>query len=129
MNLLIDTHIWVWYLSGSERLSKAARAAVEAEDAIVWLSPISIWETMILAEKGRVELKPDPTSWVRKALNSFPTREAPLTAEIAIESRAVNLSHEDPADRFLAATALVHEIPLVTADKLLTGIPGLETIS
>ena len=60
MRLLLDTHIWIWYLTGSSSISPELRKAVEADDSDVFLSPISVWETIVLAEKGRLELEPDP---------------------------------------------------------------------
>jgi len=76
-----------------------------------------IWEVLILAEKGRVVLQPEPLTWIRQALTIVSFREAPLTWEVAIQSRRVNLPHQDPVDRFLVATALVYDLILVTADE------------
>jgi len=72
-----------------------------------------------MAERGQVILKPDPVSWIRKVMQTIPFREAPLNSEVAIQSRLVDLPHQDPADRFLAATALVYGLTLVTADQRL----------
>ena len=60
----------------------------------------------MLAERGRLSLEPDAQTWVRRAFQAVPFREAPVNHEIAIQSRAIDLEHRDPADRFLAATAL-----------------------
>ncbi|MEO1186558.1 MAG: PIN domain-containing protein, partial [Cyanobacteria bacterium J06636_27] len=56
MKLLLDTHIWLWYLLGDKRLSTQLQFAIAEEKTELWLSPISIWETLILAEKGRIFL-------------------------------------------------------------------------
>lgn len=119
MRLLLDTHIWVWYLMGASDLREDELEAMTAPDNQVFLSPVSIWETLMLAEKGRLVLGPSPEEWVRQALASYPTVEAPLTTEIAITSGSVDLPHPDPADRFLAATAKVYEAKLVTHDRRL----------
>lgn len=119
MRLLLDTHIWIWYLKGASELREDEREAMTSPDNEVFLSPVSIWETLMLAEKGRLVLGPGPEEWVRQALVSYPTIEAPLNAEIAIMSRSVDLPHPDPADRFLAATAKVYEASLVTHDHRL----------
>jgi len=66
-------------------------------------------------------LQPDALTWVRSMLRSTPLREAPLNHEVAIQSRSLNLPHQDPADRFLAATAIVYDLTLVTADERLLG--------
>ncbi len=73
----------------------------------------------MLAERGRVALEPDAATWVRRACQAAPFREAPLNHEVAFQSRAIDLVHQDPADRFLAATALVYDLTLVTADDRL----------
>ncbi|WP_339374447.1 PIN domain-containing protein, partial [Picosynechococcus sp. PCC 7002] len=52
MRLLLDTHIWLWYLQGSDRLSSELQGKIEDPKVQIWLSPISIWETLMLAEKG-----------------------------------------------------------------------------
>jgi len=128
MKLLLDTHIFLWSFLEPERLSPQAAAALEDKANELWLSPIVIWEVLILAERGRVVLKPDAISWVRRAMKKVPLREAPLTHEVAIQSRLVELPHQDPADRFLAATALVYELTLVTADKRLLDNPFVPTL-
>jgi PIN domain nuclease of toxin-antitoxin system len=85
----------------------------------LWLSPISIWETLVLAERGRLVLEPDPVRWVRGQLAAVPLRQALITQDVAIQSRLVDLPHQDPADRFLAASARVYDLTLVTADDRL----------
>ncbi|HVE65427.1 MAG TPA: PIN domain-containing protein [Thermoanaerobaculia bacterium] len=61
----------------------------------------------------------DPFAWLGTAFETASLREAPLNRRDAVESRRVRLSHQDPVDRFLAATAIVHELTLVTADERL----------
>ena len=74
---------------------------------------------MILVERGRLTVKRPVAEWVEEMVQALPRREAPLTHEIAVASRQLKLSHQDPADRFLAATAKVMELTLVTADDRL----------
>ena len=127
MRLLLDTHVWIWYLIGSSSLASEIRSAIEADENEVFLSPISVWETLVLAAKGRLELQPDPTMWVRSALERFPVIEAPLNHEIAVISRTIALPHPDPADRFLAATAQVYKARLVTYDLRLVNSRAVDT--
>lgn len=121
MKLLLDTHIWLWALLDPERLTAPVRAALQSSDNELWLSPISVWEATLLAERGRVRVASDAQTWVRQLLDAMPRREAPVTNDIAIMSRQLSLSHQDPADRFLAATARVMGLTLVTADERLLG--------
>jgi PIN domain nuclease of toxin-antitoxin system len=119
VRLLLDTHIWVWSLVEPSKLSRRVRAAVKRAENGLWLSPISVWETLVLAERGRVRLDREPRSWVVEALSKTPVQEATLNFEVAVRSREILPSHRDPADRFLVATALVYDLTLVTADEAL----------
>ena len=119
MRLLLDTHIWVWSLVAPSKLSRRVRAAVKRTENGLWLSPISVWETLALAERGRMKLDAEPQTWVAEALSKTPVQEATLNFEVAVRSREILPSHRDPADRFLVATALVYDLTLVTADELL----------
>lgn len=124
LNLLLDTHIWLWSRLHPDRLSALVREALVDNDNVLWLSPVSVWETLMLARKGRVELKTDPSQWVTTALATHPFREAPLNFAVAQASESLTLRSNDPADRFLAATAVVYELVLVTADRRL--VPSRE---
>ena len=129
MKLLLDTHIWLWYLLGDKRLSTNLQTVIAEETTELWLSPISIWETLILAEKGRISLQPDAVAWIDLALQTLEIIEAPLVHQIAILSRQIQLPHQDPADRFIAATAVYYNLILATVDSNLTGVSWLQTLS
>ncbi len=129
MKLLLDTHIWIWSVAEPERLSKKVAAALETPKNELWLSPISVWELLLLVERGRVELDRAPMRWIEDAFAACPLRDAPLTRDVAIESRLKSLRHEDPADRFIAATARVYELTLVTADERLLDVDGLAVLA
>ena len=124
MRLLLDTHIWVWSQLEPDRLSRRVRAALQNPEVELWVSPISVWELLLLIEGRRVTVTGEPGAWVEDALRAGPFREAPLTHAVAMETRRVTLPHRDPADRFLAATARVLDLALVTADtRLLAAKP------
>jgi PIN domain nuclease of toxin-antitoxin system len=129
VNLLLDTHIWLWYLLGEENLSAKLQTIIAAQTTDLWLSPISIWETLILAEKGRISLQPNPVAWINLALKNLEICEAPLNRQIVILSRQIDLPHQDPADRFIAATAVYHKLILATVDTNLTSASWLQTLS
>lgn len=126
MSVLVDTHVWLWSVLVPERLGGEARRLLEDPDDVPWLSPISVWEFLLLVEKGRLRLEgdADPHRWLDEVARRAPLREAPLTHAIARESRVIDLPHEDPADRFLAATARVLDLTLLTADARLLGGSG-----
>ncbi len=129
MKLLLDTHIWIWSLIEPVRLTAGVRAALDSDDNELWLSPISTWETLMLVERGRIATEEDPQDLVSRMLKEGPFREASLTHAVAQESRRLGLEHSDPADRFVAATAVVYDLTLVTADARLLRGQGYRTLS
>ncbi len=129
MKLLLDTHIWLWSLLDPEQLTPRVRSALQSPENELWLSPISIWEALMLVERGRLSVESDASKWVEDMVRALPRREAPLTHQVAVESRRVSLSHQDPADRFLAATAVVYELTLVTADERLLQSPSIAVMA
>ncbi len=114
-----------------ERLAKRVAAALADAGNELWLSPISIWEFMLLAECGRVRIKDGtaPSGWVEAALSRAPMHDAPLSREVAVRRRSVRVAHEDPPDRLLAATANVYELTLVTTDECLLRGKGFRTLA
>lgn len=126
MKLLLDTHIWLWSLIEPRRLGSRTLAALQDAANELWLSPVSTWEALILHDKKRVFLAADANAWISR--NTAPFREAALTHEIAATARSLPLVHRDPADRFLAATAKVLGLTLVTADANLLGLGDIATL-
>ena len=127
--LLLDTHIWLWSLLEPHRLSAKVARALAIGTNELWISPISSWEIMMLCDKKRLSLQPDAAKWITAALIKVPCREAPLTHEVAVATGRVQLPHSDPADRFLAATALVFKLTLVTADENILSGSGFSTLA
>jgi PIN domain nuclease of toxin-antitoxin system len=126
LRLLLDTHIWLWSLRQTDRLGARVRNELRDLKNELWLSPISTWEALILHQKGRVYLAQDLDRWVGEATGPF--RQAPLTHEMVNAARRLPLPHRDPANRFLAATALVLDLTLVTADVNLLGLGEISTL-
>lgn len=81
---------------------------MQAGDTRLWLSPVSVWEFLILCHRGRLKIKDGltPADWLDAVQSRVPLQDAPLTREVAIRSRSLRIAHEDPADRFLAATRM-----------------------
>lgn len=129
MALLLDTHVWIWLLLEPDRLGRKVAGRLEDPSEELRLSPVSVWETLLLLERGRLKAQGDPETWVRRALREVPIRDAALTREVALISRSIDLPHNDPADRFIAASALVHELTLVTADERLLGSKRYRTLA
>ena len=109
-------------MSGQESHPELPRGSPANEK---WLSPINIWECMVLVEKGRLKLNMDVEEWIAHALTAFPPREAPLTTEVVLAMSKIHLPHQDSADAFLAATAKVFQLTLVTVDTRLRTAKGI----
>ena len=115
MGLLLDTHIWLWSLLDPGRLSDAVRRAFRSPEGELRLSSISVWEALLLAERGRVTLKPRPPPVAAQSDVAHADRRSPITIDVALTSRTIDVEHQDPADRFIVATAKVYGLKLVTA--------------
>ncbi len=125
MKYLLDTHIWLWGYMQPDRLSSRVTKILADPQHDLWLSPVSIWELTILCRKGRFRVHPDIPTWVAEGLSKSRLREAPLTIEVALAISSMNFSHGDPADHFLAASAKVFDLILITADDQLLKVPSI----
>jgi len=131
MKLLLDTHAWIWWTTGSSKLSSRGKAAVRKAAAAgdLFLSAISVWEVAKLVEKGRLRFNLDAESWVGKALEMPGLTLVPLTP--AISCRACALPppfHDDPADQVIVATARAEGATILTVDARIRRYPYCQTI-
>jgi PIN domain nuclease of toxin-antitoxin system len=123
--ILLDTHAAVWMANADPALGKrsAAMALAARADNRLAISAISFWEIALLAVKHRLELRTQPAK-LRVDLLDSGVVELPLTGEIALLAVEITDLHGDPADRFIAATAIIHDATLVTADTRLLRWPS-----
>lgn len=129
MRFLLDTHIWLWRLLEPERVPSKVESVVADRESELFLSSISVWETLVLARKGRLSLVPSPREWVLDALRRSALTALPLTHGIALRSETLDgFGSGDPADRFIVATALEHELTLVTADEAMLAFAPVTTL-
>lgn len=123
--ILLDTHEWIWFVTSHPRLSK--EVALRISEATI--SVVSVWEVAMAIQKGRIESFDDAETTIREWLHRYPLTVVPLDAEIALLSRTLSFAHDDPADRFIAATAHRLGVPLATSDARLIDLPWLKTLS
>jgi len=128
LKLLLDTHVWLWRHVAPTRLRPRVRQALDDPANECWLSPISVWELSTLARKRRIVLDRELRAWVAAAREEVPWREAVLNFEVALAADRL-LMHADPADRFLAATAQVYGLTLVTADQQLMRLESIDHLA
>jgi PIN domain nuclease of toxin-antitoxin system len=129
VKFLLDTHVWIWLLSNPAKLSPTVSKTLADAKNEIWLSPVSVWELTILAAKGRAVAAANIEEWIRNALRTAPLKEAPLTFDVALATNAFRARHRDPADAFLAATAKVYGLTLVTADAALLASKEIATLA
>lgn len=115
MRLLLDTHIFLWAVSGSPSLKPPVRRVIEGADA-VYVSAASIWEVAIKARLGK--LQADPVE-LAAAIDASGFVELPVRATHAAAVAQLALHHNDPFDRLLIAQALAEPLRLVTVDAAL----------
>ena len=112
MRLLLDTHVFLWAVSGSRQLTPKIRAVIKGADE-VFVSAASIWEIAIKVRLGKLEA--DPVAMV-EAIEESGFKELPVRAAHAAHVANLPLLHADPFDRLLIAQAVTEPLRLLTAD-------------
>jgi PIN domain nuclease of toxin-antitoxin system len=118
--ILLDTHVLLWVDSDSDVVGHATREQVIRlwADRRVGVSAVSFWEAALLARKGRFSLRAPPAAWRADLLRSGFV-EHPVDGAIGIAATELEMPLRDPADRLIVATAIAHDLTLVTADRAL----------
>jgi PIN domain nuclease of toxin-antitoxin system len=129
MRFLLDTHIWLWSSREPDKLSSRVYQALRDPGNGRFLSPISIWEVLLLIEKKKLEMHEDFRKWYARTAEDLALEEAAVTWKVVHEMRSILPHHRDPADRFLTATAITYDLVLVTADQKLMAVPGLKVLA
>ncbi len=129
--IVLDTHIWVWWVDGGSRMTPHQRELVAShENDGLGVSVISCWEVAKLVEMKRLVLTDDVTVWITGALNNAGVRLLNLTPRIAIESTQLpGPFHRDPADQIIVATARIMDCPLVTSDSKILLYPHVKLLT
>jgi PIN domain nuclease of toxin-antitoxin system len=120
LNVLLDTHVWVWWLTPNSPLSARERQALDraAENRELHLPAISLWEAQVLHARKRVELPLPFAEWISAAADPDVVTVVPLDTEVVIAVDALPSGfHGDPADRLIVATARAHAMALATHDS------------
>jgi PIN domain nuclease of toxin-antitoxin system len=118
--ILLDTHVAIWMIGDERMLGAQSRKIIQSarEENKLAISAISFWEIALLVAKDRLELRGE-ASQLRKDLSTSGVVELSVTGDIAIGAVELANLHADPADRFIAATAVAHDALLMTADSRL----------
>lgn len=120
MSILLDTHIWIWWVTGQDRLSARERTALDrsAAEAAPRISAISLWEAQMLHARGRLELEVPFELWILEASGPGVVEVVPLDVSVILAlGRLPDSFSGDPADRIIVATARSRELDLATRDE------------
>jgi PIN domain nuclease of toxin-antitoxin system len=129
--ILLDTHVWIWWITDRARLSHNALQALSTinERNPALISSISSWELHLLVTKKRLGLATDVTHWIRKCEESPEIRFLPVDNEIVrIASQLPTNVPDDPADRLIIASALSSSATLVTKDEKIRKSGAVRTL-
>ena len=126
--LLLDTCTFLWLVAGHSKLSASATATIAQNEGQIFLSAISALEIAIKSARKKLALPLPVAIWYQEALEFHGVDELAVNGEIAITSSGLPLLHNDPFDRMIIATALVHKMPLATPDATIGVYPEIKTI-
>lgn len=121
MSILLDTHVWIWWLTGQEDLADDKRELLDklAEAGTPpFLAAISLWEAQMLYRKDRLQMEMNFSAWLSQASDPSVVRLLPLDTSVVLALDDLpQRFHGDPADRIIVATAKAHGLALMTCDK------------
>ena len=128
--ILLDTHIWLWWIQEPSRLTEKQREAIsKAEADGILISAISCWEISKLYEYGRIQLPLPILDWLNTALSYPGMRLFDLSPAVAAQSASLPGNfHKDPADQIIVASSIVAHVPLVTSDSKIIAYQHVTTI-
>lgn len=127
--IVLDTHIWIWWVDNNSRLTQQHRDWIVAYQAEgLGVSIFSCWEIAKLVEKNRLGFSLPLEAWITAALAYPGVQLLDLTLPIVIQSTQLPGFHNDPADQMIVATAKVHNCPLLTADQKILDYPDVQTL-
>lgn len=124
--VILDTHVLLWWVSAPERLSARARRSIGDADRL-GIPAIVFWEIAVLSRKGRVTVGDSVMEWTSGVLALPRIRCLPMTCTIAAVADSLAM-HADPTDRFIVATAIEQDMPLVTRDRDLRKLKIVKTL-
>lgn len=127
--ILLDTHIWIWWVHGDSQLPDSYREYLEGTQQDFGVSAISCWEVAKLVEYERLVFPLSIEEWMQQALNYPNVRLVELTSRIAIESTQLPQPfHRDPADQIIVATARINNCALMTKDEKILDYPHVQKV-
>lgn len=127
--ILLDTHIWVWWVQGDARLHQTAFDYLDGLGSrSIAVSAISFWEIALLAQRDRIRLPDPPVAWLDNASTDPRIEVLPITSAVAMHAALLLNTHKDPADRLLISHAMLGSHTLMTVDSLILANQNIKAI-
>jgi PIN domain nuclease of toxin-antitoxin system len=127
--IVLDTHIWVWWVDNNARLTQKHQDWIQQyQSQGLGVSIIYCWEVAKLVELGRLTRSLVVDEWLAAALAYVAVQQLELTIPIIIQSTKLTGFHRHPADQIIVATAKIHECPVLTADAKILAFPEVQTL-
>ncbi|MDQ7063337.1 MAG: type II toxin-antitoxin system VapC family toxin [candidate division KSB1 bacterium] len=123
MRLLLDTHIFLWYISGDKRISKSIKHQIQNAENDVFLSVISIWECIVKYQLGKLTLPDSPEKYLSYQRKRHQIANLDLDESSIMHLPHLPSIHRDPFDRILVCQAIEHQLTLITMDQQLKKYP------
>jgi PIN domain nuclease of toxin-antitoxin system len=119
MNLLLDTHTFLWWIADDKRLSDIAKNYIENQENEIYFSAASAWEILIKTQLSKLQLPGAPESFVSEQLSRNNFKTLSIRVSHALQLSSMPALHRDPFDRILVAQSMVEHLPILTADSLI----------
>ena len=127
--IILDTHIWIWWVDNNSRLTQRQRELINTyQSSGLGFSIISCWEVAKLVENNRLILSCSVDEWLNGAITYPGVQLINLNLDIIVASTQLIGFHRDPADQLIVATSQVYNCSLLTADKKILAYPNVKTL-
>jgi PIN domain nuclease of toxin-antitoxin system len=123
MKLLLDTHVFLWWVSDDSQLSLTAREMIADSDNTIYFSVVSAWEIIIKVGTSKLSLPESPEIYIPSRLISNQFESLSVLMPHVLRINSLPNFHKDPFDRLLIAQSLVEDIPIITVDSLIIQYP------
>ena len=126
MPIIIDTCVLLWIVGDPKKLSEKAANLIKGNTDGLYVSAISAFEIAIKHKKNKLELPKDPWPWFEEAIYDYNLKVIPISAKIAALSPVVDVPHDDPCDRIIVASAITHDLHVISPDRLIQKCPDIQ---
>lgn len=122
-DILLDTCVLLWLANGDKRIPLPVKTIIAQADN-VFISAVTGFEISIkYSKKNKLDLPLPPTLWLEQIIAFYQLSVLPLDLEICAQSALLEFQHHDPCDRFIIATAIKHQLPIITGDRIFSDYP------